>query len=271
MSKIVFILFLSDIQHRLWNKTQKNKFISSLKKIGEVYICKDKTENINYYDLSNKNRLQYDKDIDFDLSYININNYGKMIYKDVKKKYKNHRAIVIGNGIGAIIGAYYSVKYNDYEWCILLEQMTMYDILNVDKKYVIKSNAKIKELLNNVKKHDIESIVAMKNIILNIRKQFFIKHMVKYFSNLFNEKPVPALLLPATLAIYTYDPPDEPYIDTDFEETQAHLQYNLVHDTNTINTNTKYAFDMPNLNERIIKYIKSIIAGGQMTYFYNVS
>ena len=68
MDKILFILFLSDIQHKLWNKTQKNKFINSLKKIGDVCICNDKTENINYYDLTNKNRLKYDNDIKFNLS-----------------------------------------------------------------------------------------------------------------------------------------------------------------------------------------------------------
>ena len=182
MDKILFILFLSNIQHKLWNKTQKNKFINSLKKIGGVYICNDKTENINYYDLTNKNRFKYDDDIKFDLSYINVNNYVKMIHRDVKKQYKNHRSIVIGNGIGAIIAAYFSNKYKN-KHCILLEPMTIYDILNVDKKYLIKSNAKIKQLLHKIKHNDYDNIITMKNIILNILKQFFITINKKIISS----------------------------------------------------------------------------------------
>ena len=98
MTNIIFILFLGNGENiKIWNENTKSKFLDRLKTLGDVYVYQDKSYNIIHYDLSDKKHLEYNNDINFDLSYIKVNNYVKMIYDNINKKYKNHKYIPIGH------------------------------------------------------------------------------------------------------------------------------------------------------------------------------
>lgn len=93
MTNILFILFLGNGENiKIWNENTKSKFLDRLKTLGDVYVYQDKSYNIIHYDLSDKKYLEYNNDINFDLSYIKVNNYVKMIYDDINK---NHKYIII--------------------------------------------------------------------------------------------------------------------------------------------------------------------------------
>ena len=184
-----------------------------------------------------------------------------MIYNDINKTYKNHNFIIIGNGMGATMATYFCKKYyKRCTHCMLFEPATIYDILNVNKKY-IKSNAKIKEIKN------ICDDMTMKNIIINTRKQFYIKHLIKYV-NFFSKGaniPVIEFIVPVT-AFYTEEPSDIPYINTSFDEIQAMYQHNLFYQASLLYSK-KYAFDLTDLNQRIITHLQNIIHSNYIRYF----
>ena len=58
-----------------------------------MYTYQNKAYNTYHYDKSNPEHKDYDSDIDFDLSYIRPNIHVKMVYDDIKTKYKNKWAI----------------------------------------------------------------------------------------------------------------------------------------------------------------------------------
>ena len=90
MSNILFVLFQgSGTNLKSWNEYTESKFLDKLKKLGDIYTYQDKIHNIWYYDKSNPEHKDYDSDIDFDLSYVSPDAHIKMVYDDIKKKYKN--------------------------------------------------------------------------------------------------------------------------------------------------------------------------------------
>ena len=66
-----------------WNEYTKSKFLDRLKKLGSVYTYQDKIHNIWHYDKSNPEYIDFDSNIDIDLSYIKPNTHIKMIYDDI--------------------------------------------------------------------------------------------------------------------------------------------------------------------------------------------
>ena len=65
------------------NDYTKSKFLDRLKTLGSVYTYQNKTNNIYYYEKSNPEHIDFDSDIDFNLSYIKPNTHIKMIYDDI--------------------------------------------------------------------------------------------------------------------------------------------------------------------------------------------
>ena len=63
-----------------WNYYTKSKFLDRLKTLGSIYTYQDKTNNIFHYEKTNIEHIDYDSDIDFNLSYIKPNTHIKMIY-----------------------------------------------------------------------------------------------------------------------------------------------------------------------------------------------
>ena len=69
MTKILFIMFQgSGTNLKTWNEYTKSKFLDKLKDLGSVYIYQDKTYNIWYYNKSDPEHIDFDSDIDIDLS-----------------------------------------------------------------------------------------------------------------------------------------------------------------------------------------------------------
>ena len=104
MVKILFIMFqggATNLKH--WNYYTKSKFLDRLKILGSIYTYQDKTNNIFHYEKTNIEHIDYDSDIDFNLSYIKPNTHIKMIYNDICLKYKNieeYKFIPIGWVVG---------------------------------------------------------------------------------------------------------------------------------------------------------------------------
>ena len=156
MGKILFVLFHGNQNSlNIWQKTESN-FLNRLKKLGYVYMYQDKSYQIisNFY-----------KDTNYDLSYINIDNHIKMVYDNLKKKYKKldtYKIIPIGFSIGGYMALYFCQKYNNKcLHCFLLDpsQITKENIQNriIEKEKNLNGNINItnkqfKELLNNIKK-----------------------------------------------------------------------------------------------------------------------
>ena len=84
MVKILFIMFQGGGTNlKDWNYYTESKFLDRLKTLGSVYTYQDKTNNIFHYEKSNPEHIDYDSDIDFNLSYIKPNTHIKMIYNDI--------------------------------------------------------------------------------------------------------------------------------------------------------------------------------------------
>lgn len=107
-----------------WSNTESD-FLSKLKTLGSVYMYQDKLYNIFHYDTTFIDIQKFDNDIDFDLSYININMHITMVYEDLNKKYKNlknYKIIPIGWSIGAYMALYFVQKYtSNCIHCILFD------------------------------------------------------------------------------------------------------------------------------------------------------
>ena len=96
-----------------WNYYTKSKFLDRLKTLGYIYTYQDKTNNIFHYEKTNIEYIDYDSDIDFNLSYIKPNTHIKMIYNDICLKYKNieeYKFIPIGWSMGGGMALYFLSK-----------------------------------------------------------------------------------------------------------------------------------------------------------------
>ena len=102
-----------------WNEYTKSKFLDRLKELGSVYTYQDKTHNIWHYDKTNPepfmNYKDFDPDIDIDLNYVNPDKHIKMVYNDIKTKYKNsdeYKFIPIGHSAGCLLALYFAQLYS---------------------------------------------------------------------------------------------------------------------------------------------------------------
>ena len=267
--KILFIMFQGSGTNQLyWNEHTKSKFLDRLKELGSVYTYQDKTYNIWHYNKKNPNYVDYDSNIDIDLSYVKPNKYIKMIYDNICKKYKNideYKFIPIGFSAGGSFALYFAQLYaSQCMHVILLDpdlhtpnnmkkrlQMDIDDLKNT--KYPI-TNAQYKKLLQELKtKGGIEDAHKINNINHYIRSLFFSKHLKLELS-------VP------TIAFVNIQEPEGNILNIAFtnklklEEVKILTKYNPENYKAIIFTNkTHYIFNMIQPANIIIKEIKSII------------
>jgi hypothetical protein len=177
-SKNLFIMFQgSGTNLKSWNEHTESKFLDRLKKIGEVYVYQDKIYNTIYYDKSLTDHTNYDSDIDFDLSYVDLDKHIKIVYNDIIIKYKNineYKLIPVGWSVGGYLALYFSQIYkHKCKMCILLDsclitkkniQLRLQKFREEKTKRIIYqiTNNEYKTLLNNLK---INNDDTWKNII----------------------------------------------------------------------------------------------------------
>ena len=269
MSKILFIMFQgSGTNQKTWNEHTKSKFLDRIKDLGSVYTYQDKTYNIWHYNKKNPTYVDYDMNIDINLSYVNPNKYIKMIYNNICKKYKNideYKFIPIAHSAGGSFALYFAQLYaSQCMHVILLDpdlhtpnnmkkrlQMDIDDLKN--KKYPI-TNEQYKKLLQEWKtKGDIEDAHKINNINHYIRSLFFSKHLKL-------ELTVP------TLAFVSIQEPEVNILNIAFtnklklEEVKILKKYNPENYKAIIFTNkTHYIFNMIQPAKEIIKQIKMLI------------
>ena len=190
MTKILFIMFQGlKTNLKSWNENTESKFLDRLKELGSVYTYQDKTNNIWHYDKTNKKYNEYDSDIDIDLSYINPNKHIKMVYDDIKLKYKNsdeYKFIPIGWSFGCLLALYFAQLYSSQCIHIIFLEPTVFTPNNMKIKleftnnglYPI-TNAKYKKMLQNLKPNneDFEDIWNITYLHLYIRLLFFSKYL----------------------------------------------------------------------------------------------
>jgi len=269
MTKILFIMFQgAEANLKYWNENTKSKFLDRLKKLGSVYTYQDKTYNIFHYDKSNPEYKDYDSDIDIDLSYVRPNTHIKMVYDDIKSKYKNldeYKFIPMCWSAGGMLALYFAQVYSSQCAHVVLLDSALWTPNNMKIKlkelkkltndiYPI-TNAKYKKMLQNLKenKTDIEDIYKI-NYVNGYIKALFISQHLKL------ELPVP------TLAFVNMQVPEGNTWGTDFnnklrrEEVKILKKHNPENYKAIIFTNkTHLIYDKIQPAKAIIKEIKNII------------
>lgn len=113
-----------------------------------------------------KKSKDYDNDIDFDLSYINIETHITMVYEDLEKKYKNlkhYKIIPVGWSLGGYMALYFSQKYtSNCIHCILLDPSSL---IQTKKSRLEDFTTNIKKLKTRFKKDDKISNIKYKKIL----------------------------------------------------------------------------------------------------------
>ena len=200
--KILFVLWQgSGTNLKSWNEYTKSKFLNRLKKLGAVYMYQDKINNIWTYDFTDSEHVDFDDDLDFDLSYIRVDKHIKMVYDNIPLKYKNYDIIPVGWSSGCLFALYFAQKYTSR--CIhviLLDpplfspkymKLRLKEIDSSGDNDKPTSNAQFKRLLfnwktANDKERNKKDMYQINNIAHHIRSTYFSKHLKLQF-------PVPTL------------------------------------------------------------------------------
>ena len=269
MTKILFIMFQgSEANQKHWNKHTKSKFLDRLKELGSVYTYQDKTYNINHYDVSNPEHKDYDSDIDIDLSYVRPNTHVKMVYHDIKTKYKNikdYKFIPMGWSAGCMLALYFAQVYSTQCTQVVLLDPTLWTPNNMkiklkELKHLCKelypiTNAKYKKMLNDLKENNtnIEDILKIYYLNGYIRALFISEHLKL-------ELHVP------TLSFVNMQKPEGDSWSKDFNNKLRLAEVKTLEKHNPDNykaiifTNkTHYIYDKIQPAKAIIKEIKNII------------
>lgn len=214
MSKILFVLFQGGATNlkSCWSDTDSD-FLSKLKKQGSVYMYQDKLYNLAHYDTTYEKSKDYDNDIDFDLSYININTHIKMVYEDLEKKYKNlknYKIIPIGWSLGGYMALYFSQKYtSNCIHCILLDHSSL---TQTKKSRLEDFTTNIKKLKTRFKKDNKISNIKYKKILKLIKagdytpnELYYIYYISVYLRNLYAIKLIKLKFPIPTTSFINYD------------------------------------------------------------------
>lgn len=171
---------------------KKINFLDELKKLGKVYTYTPLYNNIFFYDTPHKYTKLYDKNIDFDLNYLDIEKHCKMIYDEIRKK-SNDKFVVIGHSIGSIFCYYFTKLYKkDCLFSIVIDGMLLYKS-NKDKNKSKNNNItddEIKTLQYKIKKNKKKSdINKLSNITFDVIRKQIPKNIIFpiktiYFRNL---------------------------------------------------------------------------------------
>lgn len=269
MSKKLFILFQgSGTNIKSWNEYTESKFLDKLKKLGEVYIYQDKIHNIWYYDKTNPEKNDYDSDLNFDLSYVKINNHIKMIYNDLHKKYKNikdYKFIPIGWSAGCYLALYFAQKY--YKRCdfVVLLDSALWTPNNMKSRLnmLYKDIKSIYPITNNNYKKLLKEWKINHDDIENAYK---INSLNNYIRSLFISKNLTLKLPIKTLSFVNIQKPEKDEWSEDFNNKRRSEEVKILKNKNPENyipyifTNkTHYIFDKIQPAKKIISSIKLLI------------
>ena len=269
MTKILFIMFQgSETNQKYWNEHTKSKFLDRLKELGSVYTYQNKAYNTYHYDKSNPEHKDYDSDIDFDLSYIRPNKHIKMVYDDIKTKYKNikdYKFIPMGWSAGCMIALYFAQVYSTQCIQVVLLDSSLWTPNNMkiklkELKHLSKdlypiTNTKYKKMLHNLKTNhtSIEDILKIYYLNGYIMVLFMSTHLKL-------ELPVP------TLSFVNIQEPEGDSWSNEFNNKRRLAEVKILEKHNPDNykaiifTNkTHYIFDKIQPAKAIIKEIKNII------------
>lgn len=192
MAKPLFVLFQgSGTNLKSWNEYTKSKFLDKLKSLGDVYMYQDKVYNIWHYDTSDPEHLDFDADIDIDLSYVRPKTHIMMVYNDIRTKYDltKYNLIPVGWSAGCLFALYFAQQYK--AWCIhvILLDSALWTPKNmvlrlqtINKSGVNRfpqTNMKFKKRLHawQFDHTNIENMYAINDICHGIRSTFFSKHL----------------------------------------------------------------------------------------------
>jgi hypothetical protein len=268
-NNIIFILFQgAGTNLKSWNEHTKSKFLDKLKLLGNVYMYQDKINNIWHYDKTDPGYIDFDDDIDFDLSYIDVKNHIKMVHNDIMNKYKNikeYKFFPIGWSAGCLFALYFAQKYKKQcIHCILLDsvlwtpdnmklRLESIDESGINDKPV--SNKKFKKMLEQWKSSgNIEDMYKINDVSHHIRSTFFSKHL--------------KLRLPvSTTSFINIQKPEKNEWSKDFNNKNKLSEIKILKEHNpdkyeaVIFTNqTHYIFDNIEPATKIIKKITKILS-----------
>ena len=268
MTKILFIMFQgAGTNLKSWNESTKSKFLDRLKELGNVYTYQDKVNNIWHYDKSDLEHTDFNSDIDFNLSYVKPNTHIKMVYDNIKKKYKNineYKFIPIGWSAGCLLALYFAQIYEFECLHVILLDSAVWTPNNmklrleeinsgINDKDI--TNIKFKKMLENWKNNhtNIEDMYKINNICHHIRSTFISKHL--------NLK----LSVPTT-AFANIQKPEGKEWSKSFNNATRLAEVKILKKYNPENYNAlifvnknHYIFDMIQPAKEIIKQIKLII------------
>jgi len=250
-----------------WNESTKSKFLDKLKMLGNVYTYQDKINNIWHYDKTDPEHTDFDDDINFDLSYVKVNNHINLIYNDLVRKYKNideYKFFPIGWSAGCLFALYFAQKYRDRcVQCVLLDsalwtpqnmklRLEAIDESGINEKPV--TNKKFKKMLEHWKHSDnIKDMYKINDVSHHIRSTFFCKHLKLQ------------LAVPTTSFVNIQKPERDEW-SKDFNNTLRLNEIKILKKYNPdkykaiIFTNqTHYIFDNIEPATKIIKEIKKIL------------
>ena len=192
--KYLFIMFQgSGSNLKTWNEYTESKFLDKLKELGNVYIYQDKIHNIWHYDDTNPEHLDFESDIDFNLSYVNVDTHIKNLYEELKLKYKNlekYYLIPVGWSAGCYLALYFSQLYSRLCKLVILlysalwtpdnMKIRLQSIKNDKAGYIYPiTNSQYKKLLNNwkINNKDVEDAYKISNTNNIIRSEFMAKNL----------------------------------------------------------------------------------------------
>jgi hypothetical protein len=273
MTKILFIMFQgSEANLKHWNENTKSKFLDRLKKLGSVYTYQDKTYNINHYEKSNPEHIDYDSDIDIDLSYVNPDKHIKMVYDDIQAKYniEEYKFIPIGWSAGCMLALYFAQVYSSQCIHVVLLDSTLWTPNNMkiklkELKHLSKdlypiTNAKYKKILQDLKENNTNTEDILTENILKIY------YLNGYIKALFISQHLKLKLPVPTLAFVNMQEPEGSSWSNEFNNNRRMAEIKILKKHNPDNytaiifTNkTHYIFDMIEPAKEIIEQIKSII------------
>jgi len=269
MTKILFVMFQgAGANLKSWNEYTKSKFLDRLTKLGSIYTYQDKTHNIWHYDTNDAGHIDYDSDIDIDLSYVRPNTHIKMVYDDIRAKFKNideYKFIPIGWSAGCLFALYFAQLYSSQCIHAILLDPALFTpnnmklrLQNIDKSGINDTpitNVKFKQMLKLWKKKhtNINDMYLINDVCHHIRSTFFSKHLKLKLSV-------------STLAFVNIQEPEKDERSKDFNNKQRLIEVKILEKNNPskykaiIFTNkTHYIFNKIHPAKEIIKQIKSII------------
>jgi len=176
---------------KTWNEYTESKFLNKLNKLGEIYTYQDKIHNIWHYDDNNPEKKDFDSDLDFDLSYVNVDSHIDLIYKELNEKYdlKKYNLIPVGWSAGCYLALYFSQIYSKLCNCVILLDSALWTPNNI--KFRLKmlyndiktiypiTNQNYKKMLNQwkINHSDIEEAYRINSLNNYLRTLFISKNL----------------------------------------------------------------------------------------------